>query len=243
MIEELGYTPEVNDLPKGYGITKWQYLRWHREQEQQEEEPEQEPEKPQEQQNQQNQPEIQEEPEQPEKVEIRVSPQPMAQWSSVNSPRPAPMPSKSPSVADEKAPSFKHEGPQQSQFLPEERANASPAPSGKKQRSTAFRFTPEQRAYLEEKVARTGSNPDVYSRIEMASELGVEEKTIRVSESVPTRFLRLTENRIGLSIIAKRLIGEVWKIDHEMTSSMLTSILLHQLPSNGLKGHWMAMKL
>ena len=39
---------------------------------------------------------------------------------------------------------------------------------------------PEHIAYLEEKVARSGSNPDVYSRIEMANELGVEEKTIRV---------------------------------------------------------------
>jgi hypothetical protein len=183
MIEEIGYTPEVNDLPKGYGITKWQYLRWHREQEQQEEEqPEEqqkspEPEKPQEQQKQ---------PEQQEKIEIRVSPQPTAQWSSVNSPRPVPVLSKSPSIEETKTTSFKNEGSQQTQFPPEEKVDVSPVPSGKKPRSTAFRFTPEQRAYLEEKVARTGSNPDVYSRIEMANELRVEEKTIRVSINPPS---------------------------------------------------------
>jgi hypothetical protein len=202
MIEEIGYTPEVNDLPKGYGITKWQYLRWHREQEQQEEEQQEEqqklpepekspePEKPQEELKQ---------PEKQEKIEIRVSPQPTAQWSSVNSPRPVPVPSKSPSVEEAKiTPSFKNEGPQQPQFFPEETVNVSPAPPGRKPRSTAFRFTPEQRTYLEEKVARTGSNPDVYSRIEMANELGVEEKTIRVSIIPKPMFFVLTEIRIGL---------------------------------------------
>jgi hypothetical protein len=193
MIEEIGYTPAVNDLPKGYGITKWAYLRWHREQEELEEERQEEvveEQRPEEQQKQQEEEEKppeqppQQPPQQPEKVEIRVSPQPTSQWSSVNSPRPVPIPSKSPSVDESSAPGFKNEGSQQQQLLPEETVNVSPAPSGKKPRSTAFRFTPEQRAYLEEKVARTGSNPDVYSRLEMATELGVEEKTIRVSQTI-----------------------------------------------------------
>jgi hypothetical protein len=193
MLGELGYTPAVNDLPRKFGITKWNYLRWYREQEQEEEEAQedqgqpQDQEQPQEQghpQNQglppeQGQPQEEKPQEQQEKVEIRVSPQPAAQWSSVNSPRPFPVASKSPSVEEAKTTGFKTEGPLRT-TLPEETASVSPAPSTKKPRSTAFRFTPEQRAYLEEKVARTGSNPDVYSRIEMANELGVEEKTIRV---------------------------------------------------------------
>jgi hypothetical protein len=178
MLGELGYTPAVNDLPRKFGITKWNYLRWYKEQEEEEEEEAQEdlgqpPE--------QGQPQEKEKPqEQQEKVEMRISPQPAAQWSSVNSPRPLPVASKSPSVEEAKTMSFKSEGPLRT-ALPEDTASVSPAPSTKKPRSTAFRFTPEQRAYLEEKVARTGSNPDVYSRIEMANELGVEEKTIRVS--------------------------------------------------------------
>jgi hypothetical protein len=186
MLGELGYTPAVNDLPRKFGITKWNYLRWYKEQEEEEEEEEEAQEdlgQPQEQGQppEQGQLEEKEKPqEQQEKVEMRVSPQPAAQWSSVNSPRPLPVASKSPSVEEAKTTSFKSEGPLRN-ALPEETASVSPAPSTKKPRSTAFRFTPEQRAYLEEKVARTGSNPDVYSRIEMANELGVEEKTIRVS--------------------------------------------------------------
>jgi hypothetical protein len=181
MIEELGYTPDVNDLPRKYGITKWAYLRWHRDQEQQEEEEQEkelEKEKEQEPNKEQETPQ-----EQQEKVEIRVSPQPTAQWSSVNSPRPAPVPSKSPSVDEAKSTSFKSEAPAMAKTLLDEAVNVSPAPSIKKARSTAFRFTPDQRAYLEEKVARMGPNPDVYTRMEMANELGVEEKTIRVGGS------------------------------------------------------------
>jgi hypothetical protein len=194
MIDELGYTPAVNDLPRKFGITKWSYLRWYREQEQEDEEPQEDQEKPQGQEQSREQvqsreqeqlqgQEPSEEKEKPheheEKVEIRVSPQPAAQWSSVNSPRPPPVASKSPSVEAVQRTSFKTEGPPRT-ALPEDILNVSPAPSSKKPRSTAFRFTPEQRAYLEERVAKTGSNPDVYSRIEMANELGVEEKTIRV---------------------------------------------------------------
>jgi hypothetical protein len=53
--------------------------------------------------------------------------------------------------------------------------------SSQKPKTTAFRFSPDQRAFLEEEAARNGANPGQDRRVELANQLGVEEKTVRVS--------------------------------------------------------------
>jgi hypothetical protein len=53
-----------------------------------------------------------------------------------------------------------------------------------------FRFTAEQRAVLEAQVANHGPYPDSDRKIELARDLGVEEKTIRVSKPNPPPVLR-----------------------------------------------------
>jgi hypothetical protein len=59
--------------------------------------------------------------------------------------------------------------------------------SAVKQRHTSFRFTPEQRVVLEAEALRTGGTLASTRRAELAEELGVEEKTVRV-RSLRQRF-------------------------------------------------------
>lgn len=49
-----------------------------------------------------------------------------------------------------------------------------------KHRVPNFRFTSEQRAVLEAEALRTGGIVDSTKRVELAKDLGVEEKTVRV---------------------------------------------------------------
>jgi hypothetical protein len=50
-------------------------------------------------------------------------------------------------------------------------------------RIAGFRFTSEQRAVLEAEALRTGGTVDSSRRVELAKDLGVEEKTVRVRNS------------------------------------------------------------
>ena len=52
--------------------------------------------------------------------------------------------------------------------------------SAAKHRVASFRFTSEQRAVLEAEALRTGGTVDSTRRVELAQDLGVEEKTVRV---------------------------------------------------------------
>ena len=115
----------------------------------------------------------------------RRSPSPQVGWSSVNrgrrpkTPR-KPLPGPYYPDEDEKTPVSIEDPLPFRDILPESAPYISPGRPAKKHKTTAFRFQPEQRSYLEEEVARNGSNPDQNRRLEIASELGVEEKTVRV---------------------------------------------------------------
>jgi hypothetical protein len=108
-----------------------------------------------------------------------------ARWSSVNAQENALAASESPTIEVAKSPSFQTEDSQHRTILPDEASNVSRGSASKKPKSTAFRFTSDQRAFLEEEAARNGSNPDQSRRADLASELGVEEKTVRVRGSYP----------------------------------------------------------
>jgi hypothetical protein len=58
--------------------------------------------------------------------------------------------------------------------------NLSELKSSDQPRERAFRFKAHQRAFLEADIAKNGSCPDIERREELATKLGVEEKTIRV---------------------------------------------------------------
>jgi hypothetical protein len=109
-----------------------------------------------------------------------------ARWSTVNEQKNAPAASESPSIEVVPSPDSQQDDFQHQTILPDESLNASRGSSSKRPKTTAFRFNPDQRAFLEEEAARNGSNPDQGRRADLAAELGVEEKTVRVWGIKPT---------------------------------------------------------
>jgi hypothetical protein len=78
------------------------------------------------------------------------------------------------------SPSSRMDDSQHRMTRPHEVLNVSPEAPSPKPKSRQFRFTSDQRAILEEEVARNGATPDAGRRKEIACDLGVEERTVRV---------------------------------------------------------------
>jgi hypothetical protein len=100
-------------------------------------------------------------------------------WFSVNAREKIPVISES-TVEIAKSPTFRKDDSQHRITLPHEAPNVSPEEPSPMPKSRQFRFTSDQRAVLEEEVARNGASPDADRRKEIACELSVEEKTVKV---------------------------------------------------------------
>jgi hypothetical protein len=80
-----------------------------------------------------------------------------------------------------KPPSFQKGDSQRRMTTPQDEApNLSGEASSQKLKGRQFRFTSDQRAVLEQEVARNGPNPDQGRRKELARDLDVEENTVKV---------------------------------------------------------------
>jgi hypothetical protein len=105
-------------------------------------------------------------------------------WFSVNVQGKRAVISESTPVETPKSPSFQKDDTQHRITLPREALNISPEePSPKPKSRQFFRFTSDQRALLEEEVARNGASPDAGRRKEIACDLGVEERTVKVRDT------------------------------------------------------------
>lgn len=76
------------------------------------------------------------------------------------------------------------------------------SPPPLKSKIRGFRFNATQRAILEAEAASNGTYPDSRKRAELAYDLEVEEKTIRVGSQLIFRIPWADKHRIGLSIVA-----------------------------------------
>lgn len=176
MIRQEGYTPNPNEFTilRRHDVPKQVYLQWVKEEQQTKTSLKSPP-----------QPSPKEQ--QQAKMSSRSPPQPSlsARWSSVNGHVGSPAISESASVEAAKAPSLKSDLPQTQVILQDEPIDVSQEGSSKKPKTTAFRFSPDQRAFLEEEAARNGANPGQDRRMELANQLRVEEKTVRVRSMRP----------------------------------------------------------
>jgi len=175
MIRKERYTPNPNEFTtlRRHDVPKQVYLQWVKE-------------------------------EQQTKMSLNSSPQPSpkeqqqakmssrsprqsslpARWSAVNGHVNSPATSESTSESA-KTPVLKNDLPQPQVILPDELIDLSQEGSSKRPKTTAFRFSPDQRAFLEEEAARNGANPGQDRRMELANQLRVEEKTVRVCSMRP----------------------------------------------------------
>jgi hypothetical protein len=110
-------------------------------------------------------------------------------WFSVNAQEKIAVISESTPVEIAKSPNFQKDDSQHRLTLPHEALNVSPEEPSPKPKSRQFRFTSDQRAVLEKEVARNGASPDPGRRKEIACDLGVEERTVRVRGTKPTCIL------------------------------------------------------
>jgi hypothetical protein len=176
MIRKEGYTPKPNEFTilRKHDVPKQVYLQWVKEEQQAKV-------------NLNSPPQPSPKEQQQAKVSSRSPPQPSLpiRWSSVNGHVGSPAISESTLVEAAKTPSLKNDTPQPQIILPEEPLDVPQEGSSKKPKTTAFRFSPDQRGYLEEEAARNGANPGQDRRMELANQLGVEEKTVRVCGTRP----------------------------------------------------------